>query len=268
MSQDIWRTFARRQQKIEKAFVPKMAKAVKGEIKKVTDWIKSNEGTNGIHSQLHILFNHNSIKSIITELWNTSALSEANVTYRQLKKTHLKSRGMGFNPAWQKIIDTYLTDIEKFKTVEQINDTTKKRLLEIISKGIQNGDSYEEIVNAIEEDDIPLKRAMLIVRTESVGAMNMGAMMGAISTGIMYDKEWITSGDERVRGRKITDKFSHLYLEGQTVHMDQPYNNGEEIKYPGDKSSSAGNFCNCRCCQRFIARRDSDGRIMMYGATQ
>jgi len=70
-----------------------------------------------------------------------------------------------------------------------------------------------------------------------------------------------------VRGLKPTDQFSHIDLEGQTVHIDKAYNNGEAIRYPGDKSSSPGNFCNCRCTQKFIARRDSNGNIMRYGVS-
>jgi hypothetical protein len=263
----IWRDFARRQQKIEKSFIPKMQKAVKGEVKKVTDYIKVN-GTQGAASHMHTAFDHTNIKTVISNLWHASVITEATISYKELKKIHLKQRGLGFNKEWNKIIDLYLSDVEKFHTVEQINTTTKKRLLEIISQGIQDGKSNQQIVDDIEADDIPLKRAKLIVRTESVGAMNMGAMIGSMSTGIMYDKGWITAHDHKVRGSKPMDAFSHVELDGQTAHIDKPYNNGEEIRYPGDKSASAGNFCNCRCCQRFIARRDDNGRIMRYGGVQ
>ncbi len=266
-TKQIWRDFAKRQQKIEKTFVVKMSNAVKGEVKKVTSYIQAY-GTAKINTHIHIAFEHTNIKQVLSDLWHTSAISEANYQYKLLKKTYAKSKGLGFNEEWNKIIDLYLSDVEKFKTVEQINDTTKKRLLAIISSGIQEGKSNDQIVDDIEADDIPLKRAMLIVRTESVGAMNVGSMMGAMSTGIMYDKSWITAHDHKVRGTKPADQFSHVALDGDVVHMEKAYNNGEDIRYPGDKMASPGNFCNCRCVQRFIARRDNNGRIMRYGPVQ
>ncbi len=261
----IWRGFARRQQKIEKAYVPKMAKAIQVEVNKVIAYLQAN-GPQGVQSHLHTIFISTGIQQVLTELYKTAALSEALIYYTTLRRNNKKAARptIGFNKEWSKIVDIYLNDISKFKTVEQINATTKKRLLSIISQGIQDGDSVDIIIQKIKDDNIALMRAQLIVRTESVGAMNMGAMMGAISTGIKYDKAWITAGDHRVRGNKQSDEFSHVELDGQVVHIEDAYNNGESIRYPGDKSSSPSNFCNCRCCQRFIARRDAEGRIMRY----
>jgi hypothetical protein len=252
----MWTQFARRQQKIEKEFIPKMEHAIKGEIKKATDHFKA-------HGNGSVLYSSVGIMLVLKDIYHKAVHSEANIQYKKLKTVKLV--GLGTNEAWNKVVDTYLMNHNVFNTVEQINETTKKRVLQLISEGIQSGKSVDQIVATIESDDIPLKRARLIVRTESVGAMNMGSMMGAISTGIMYQKKWVTAGDHRVRGTKPTDAFSHVMLNGELIDMEKSFNNGESIKFPGDKKgTSAGNFCNCRCCMSYVAKRDSNGRIMRY----
>lgn len=251
---NLWRNFAKRQQKIEKTFIPKMERAVKSEISKAMAHYVKHGNIGDVRAD---------ILPILKELYKKSALYEAGIHYRQLKERK-KFLTLGQNEAWNKVIDTYLMQHNLFNTVEQINETTKRRVLELISQGLQRGDSVDMIVKTIEADDIPLKRARLIVRTESVGAMNMGSMMGAISTGIMYQKKWVTAGDHRVRGNKPSDRFNHVILDGELVDMEQPFNNGQAIMFPGDKRSSAGNFCNCRCCMSYVAKRDENGRIMRY----
>lgn len=252
----MWKQFARRQQKIEKEFIPKMEHAIKAEIKKSIEHYEA-------HGNGSVLYSTVGVMTVLKELYHTSVQSEAALQYRKLKTVKLV--GLGVNEAWNKAVESYLLQHNIFKTVEQINETTKKRVIELISQGIQRGDSVDLIVASIESDEIPLKRARLIVRTESVGAMNMGSMMGAISTGIMYQKRWVTAGDHRVRGTKPTDAFNHVMLNGELIDMEKSFNNGEWIKFPGDKKgTSAGNFCNCRCCMSYVAKRDANGRIMRY----
>ena len=251
-----WRQFERRQQAIEKEFIPKMEHAIRLEITKATEHFK-------VHGNGSILYSSVGIMTTLKELYHKAVHSEASIQYKKLKTVKLV--GLGTNEAWNKVVETYLMQHNVFNTVEHINETTKKRVLQLISDGIQEGKSVDQIVAIIEADDIPLKRARLIVRTESVGAMNMGSMMGAISTGIMYQKKWVTAGDHRVRGMMPTDAFSHVSLNGELIDMEKPFNNGERIMFPGDKKgTSAGNFCNCRCCMSYVAKRDANGRIMRY----
>lgn len=252
----IWRQFAKRHKKIEDEFIPKMDKVVSNEIQKAADYFRKN-------GNLSMRLDSMAMYEVLKELYKKSAFSEAAIYYNKLKNK--KYLGLGQNEAWNKVVETYLLQHNVFNTVERINETTKKELLKIISDGIQRGDSIDMIVKTISENDIPLKRARLIVRTESVGAMNLGGMMGAISTGIIYQKKWVTAQDHRVRGTKKTDQFSHVVLNDTLIDMDKAFNNGENIKFPGDKTgTSAGNFCNCRCCMTYVAKRDANGRIMRY----
>lgn len=232
-----------------------MEAAIEVEINKAAKQYKAKGNIKGAINSI-------GVAATLKELYQKCAISEARLTYKALKKSNRKSVGfsLGLNDVWNRAVDTYLMQHNIFNTVERINDTTKKRVLEIISRGVQDGKSVDQIVEDLENDDIPLMRAKLIVRTESTGAMNVGNMMGAISTGIIYDKKWNTCKDERVR----TAPFPHTILDGVIKAMDEPYQNGEAIMYPGDKRASASNFIQCRCNQSFIAKRDANGRIMRY----
>jgi hypothetical protein len=235
-----------------------MERAIRVEIEKAIEIYRKEGSTGNIDKAITSA----GVFATLKELYHTAAISEAKISYKT--NYRVKRGGLGTNEAWNKAVDTYLMQHNVFNTVEQINATTKKRVLEIISKGIQDGASVDQIVKMLHDDDIPLKRATLIVRTESVGAMNMGGMMGAISTGIVYQKKWNTAGDHRVRGMKPKDQFNHVILNGTIVDMEKPFNNGQSIMFPGDKRASAGNFCNCRCVLSYIAKRDERGRIMRY----
>jgi hypothetical protein len=259
----MWEQFAKRQQRIEKAYVPRVKAAISKEIGKVVAHIKRN-GLTGYQSFIHHAINAEDVFKILKDLYKTAAIQEANITYKELRAKHYKLRTFGYNEAWSNVIDTHLGNLKLLETCQNISETTKERILQVIAKGLREGLGFEEIARQIESDEIPLQRARLIVRTESIGAMNIGSMMGAISTGIQYQKRWVTAKDHRVRGTKPTDRFSHLALSGDTVEMVKSFNNGEAIRYPGDKNASPGNFCNCRCTMQYIAKRDSSGSIMLY----
>jgi hypothetical protein len=204
------------------------------------------------------------IQDAIGKIYKTAALNEASHIYGQLKKIHLKFMGFGFNEQWTQLVQQYLGNIELLNTVQGITETTKERILKVIADGIENGLSVDDIVAKLQSDEYTTARARRIVRTESVGATNVGSMIGAMSTGIMYQKEWISALDHRVRGSKPKDRFSHIALNGDVVDMEKGFNNGEVIRYPGDKKASAGNIIQCRCTMGFIPKRDSNGRIMRY----
>lgn len=258
-----WRRYAQRQTAIENAFMPRMEAAIGEQYKSFTAAVKTHGFEYAKGNIAHIVKGEK-IHDAISRLYKLSALQEASFNYSKLKEQHLKFRGFGFNEEWTTLVQTYLTNIELLNTVRGITDTTKGRILSVISKGIEQGLGVEDIVNLLKSDELTTARARVIVRTESVAATNLGSMIGAMSTGIMYDKEWVSALDHRVRGLKPSDRFSHIALNGDVVDMSKPFNNGESIRYPGDKKASAGNVICCRCTMGYIAKRDENGRIMRY----
>ena len=145
-----------------------------------------------------------------------------------------------------------------------ITTTTKEDMRKILTKGMQEGWSITQMMNELEKLGITAYRAELIARTETTRAANQGALLGAVSTGLMTVKEWISVNDDRTR-RIPRDKFDHLHMDGKQVPVDEPFtvpgmSAVDFMEYPGDPNGSAGNVCNCRCTVGFEVVRDSNDR--------
>lgn len=106
-----------------------------------------------------------------------------------------------------------------------------------------------------------------IVQTETTSAANLGAVRSAVSSGVQWDKEWISAQDGRVR-RNPEDKFDHRIMNGVRVPQKDAFSvpfatllgtQTELMEYPGDQGGSAANVINCRCTVAVVPRRDADG---------
>jgi hypothetical protein len=106
-----------------------------------------------------------------------------------------------------------------------------------------------------------------IVRTETTGAANHGAMLSAEDSGLVMDKVWIATKDSRTRF-KPENQFDHRVMDGKLVGHYEDFvlrsKNGIEdrIQYPGAPDGSAGDIINCRCTFAFVPRRDADGFVI------
>lgn len=98
--------------------------------------------------------------------------------------------------------------------------------------------------------DITKARAERIARTELVSASNVGQMIGAEraagALGLVMQKEWIATFDQRTRP-------DHASADGQRVPLDQPFSvGGTMLDQPGDMAGPADQVINCRCTVAFI----------------
>lgn len=88
------------------------------------------------------------------------------------------------------------------------------------------------------------KAAFRYARTSTTEAENAGRMDSyyrASDMGIKIKKTWVASLDDRTRDW-------HRELDGQTVPIDQPFENEfGQIDHPGDPSADPANVWNCRC---------------------
>jgi uncharacterized protein with gpF-like domain len=150
------------------------------------------------------------------------------------------------------------------KLTGEITDTTRDTMRKVLTKGMQEGLSINEMMRELEKLGINAYRAELIARTETTRAANQGALLGAVSTGLQTVKEWISVNDDRTR-RIPRDKFDHLHMDGKQVPTDMPFTvpgmgSIDIMEYPGDPNGSAGNVCNCRCTVGFEVVRDAQDR--------
>jgi len=227
-------------------------------------------GIGGAQSRLGLdLWDKEMIK-VFESLYKESVVLFGNATYRAIKiEANQKALNFGFNREWTRNVIEFLAQ-SGFVLVSDITKTTKDKLLAIVSKGINDGLSVDEIVKLILSDEqlaYATFRATRIVRTEVMRASNIGAMEGAKAHGFQVDKQWISARDSRTR-RIPRDQFDHVDLDGVVVDLDEPFLSRSkegvpvEAMQPGDITSPAGFTINCRCTVGFIPKRDGNGNLI------
>ncbi len=121
-----------------------------------------------------------------------------------------------------------------------VNDTTLDQLRREFKAGLDNGEGIELIKKRVQKvfgftEDFRNKR---IAQTEIVGAFNKGTIEGYKQSGVVKEKEWLTSRDNLVRD-------THKALEGQRRPLNRRFSNG--LMQPGDYGGRAAEIVNCRC---------------------
>lgn len=263
MARNAWKQYAKRLTQLENSYQPVVERAIRSQVNQFIAYLSEN-GVEKATQNIDGVIGYNSMIEPLRRVNKGGAMAEASYMYGNLKQRVEKRQTYGFNPLWTAIIDAYLNNTDLLRDAKNITETTKRRILAIISQGVADGASVPELARLLRQDGLPTKRALLITRTELTGATNFGSMMAAVSTGIIYQKEWLTAGDHRVRGRGEHDRFNHIMLDGQRVEMNQPFVNEEAILFPGMKGASAGNVCNCRCTMLYVPKRDANGEPLTY----
>lgn len=128
-----------------------------------------------------------------------------------------------------------------------VTETTLQQIRDVMTQARADGVGMNELARRIRSDvfgdTITTQRATTIARTETVGALNEGAMVKARAAGAFRSKQWVSQRDGRVRP-------SHASAEAQGwIPIDQPYSNG--LDYPHEPGAPADEVINCRCSQLF-----------------
>ena len=174
------------------------------------------------------------------------------------KKSHTKD-SKSLNDDWIQLAMRYVSLTGGNRIVE-VGQNLPRAVIAVVRRavkiGIDKGWGIDKIARMIKNDlrGVTRYKATLWARTETIAASNYGALEGARSTGIVKQKEWISTRDGRTRGSDATDQFDHLTPDGQTVALDDPFTiSGESLMHPGDFSlgASVGNLVQCRCATGF-----------------
>ena len=113
---------------------------------------------------------------------------------------------------------------------------------ELISEGIDAGDSIDELANRIRNkfNDISKARARRIAVTETAVAYEQGRYLTMKEAGITH-KKWITASDDNVRD-------SHKQVNGEVLPIDELFIVGDStLLHPADPNGDAEEVINCRC---------------------
>jgi HK97 family phage portal protein len=143
------------------------------------------------------------------------------------------------------LVEQFIGDL-----IQQVTQTTREKVGEVVRRGLDNGDTIADITRSIAESSaFAPSRALNIARTESTRALNAGAddaIADAVTVGIAARKEWLSARDGTVRP-------AHRALDGQIVAYGERFVvpsgvefAGSAAAYPGDFASAAM-VCNCRC---------------------
>lgn len=239
---EYWKSFERRRESFDAKYTRVFSRAIRKQLEIYEDAETIQDFRKEINEQ--------PIKDAFTDLYTEVGDTFARLTWQGLKKMpYIETKQ---EPDWkERMIQAALVDASG--RIVEITEVTRRKINQIITQGLEEGLSIEDIKRRIIGTTSlqPLngtlqQRARRIARTEIVSASNAGSLEGALSTGLEFDKQWLSTVDDRTRD-------SHIEADGQTVSKRAPFLvDGEQLAYPGDPKGSAGNVINCRCTQIYI----------------
>jgi uncharacterized protein with gpF-like domain len=176
---------------------------------------------------------------------------------------HKARMPIGFNQRMIDLMTAYFqTDI--LNVSEGITETTGEYIRLILSRAVEQGQGIDWIVKQLGNTEISRIRSRLIARTETVTAANQGAIFAAKDTGLLCNKEWLATMDNRTR-------HDHRIVDGQKIAMDAYFDlpGGVKMLQPGDRGGKNGQLTtpaketiNCRCTVLIEPVRDRSGRLV------
>lgn len=177
------------------------------------------------------IFDHSKEKletyKTILPLYTTISVAAGNVALTPLKMITGKANNFVMNSVLYKKLEKRA---DLFS--EGITDTTYQKLSTLVA------DKMSEGVPAIKAGILELfsnmssSRAESIARTESGYMTSLGSEMAYQESEVVEGKEWLTTGDDRVREE-------HVQVDGEIVGKFESFSNGEH--FPAEHS------INCRC---------------------
>lgn len=201
------------------------------------------------------------IAGLLRQLYREVGVRWANVEYgniQQYTKSWIQPvvvKAFGFNAEWEAILNLFFAAFGGEKIVS-IDDTTRQWLIRKIEEGRAAGFGPEQIARSMVNDrDVPLARARVISRTETVAAANFGGLTAARKTGLRMIKRWVNAHDSRVR--ETHRDQSEGGVGGEVRQLEEPFSNG--LMTPGDPQGSAKEVIQCRCIASMRPVRDASG---------
>jgi phage portal protein BeeE len=125
------------------------------------------------------------------------------------------------------------------RSFEAIMGVVERAVLE------DDGPTAQDIADAVRRVfNVEVNKAVTIGRTEVGHAFN-ASRFGQMKAQDFEKHEWLTAGDELVRGNEGDDAFDHTSSNGKVRKIGKKFPCG--LKYPQEDGGEAGNVINCRC---------------------
>ena len=171
----------------------------------------------------------NDLVNKFAKLLNVGLLTDS--VFVELKKGYDK----GLNDAENQFNLNFTRNEQRVETLQKyvydnikgMNDDLAEKLRQVISRGILNFDSVNDIQKEVQKVmNVGVERARVIARTEMVRAQNMGHIDGARQTGLKLWKQWDAHLDARtspvcsfLNGKKVGMNSKFVY---QGQEFDSP----------------------------------------------
>lgn len=264
-----FRQLDREQSRYEAFWQPKIEGAINRQIRPFINVLK-DKGKDYALAHINDLVDPGPMNEVLTSLYKTVGTQAANSEWGYLQKTYgselNQEKRFGFNRIWASIIQNLFSTFGGLRIVS-ITQTERDRIRTELEKASQDPNITNfELAQALESADIPRARSKVIVRTETGTASSAGGEAAARRTGILMEKTWLSTQDNRTR-HLPEDWSDHRTMNGVTVGMDDkflvPTRGGAELmSRPHDPTASAGNVIQCRCKTIYRAVRDAAGRFI------
>lgn len=250
--------------KYEKKYYPKVRAIIQGQVNDVKAVVSAQGIQAGVNFASQIVSTQ--VGFVVQDIYTEVGLRYARRQWRmfiQQKRSAVK--GFGFNADWVQWLKDFLQRFLIEKITFRVAETTRRVILNVLNKAIEQGWGVEKTVEALDELPLPRTQAATIVRTEIGRATNAGVMAAGSTFEYEQSKEWISADDMRVRGNYPKDHASHVLLNGTIIDEDELFVdpiNGDRMICPHDPQASAASTVRCRCVVALVAKTDSRGRLI------
>lgn len=158
---------------------------------------------------------------------------------------------------------------------QPVNETTWAALKTSLLAGIEQGEGIDRLQVRVREvmADRIRSSAETIARTETIGALTEGSLMGAKEAeagGLPVRKQWLATFDGRERESHAA---AHRRYQARSIPLDEPFSvGGVEFDSPanptgGRTRASAAETINCRCAMTYESGDDVQGAgVLRSGA--
>lgn len=231
---------------------PIFLRALVEQIRPVIEFIRR---TGNVEPPLDILINPNIWIRPMQTAYEMVGTTSARREYYLMRATENKAILDFLVDAWRAVFIDYSTNYA-YRIMNELSETTKDEIRSALRESYDRALNANQTARYIQQKvgrQISRSRAVLIARTESATAANLGKMTGAKSwleeTGQKGYKQWIGRADGRERS-------THYALNDKIIPIDDDFFvGGERAMAPGDTRLSAEERCNCRCTVQYMSER-------------
>jgi len=244
------RWFNRNMLKLERRYKKQIKNVLKDQYQDAADYFRQGIGLESVNDAVD--FNKKDMIDVYKNLYiGTSEL------FHEKTKDNIKSISPKFTKntsegEYWALLNRWI-ELNVAQKVTAVNNNTKRLLNKIISDGVNNGLSNEDIAKSITKNSAITQewRAMRIARTEVHSASTKATDDTVKGFDLLTIREWSASMDERTRE-------THAAADGQQVNEEEPFNvGGADLMFPGDPNGPAGEIINCRCVLLYHTARSA-----------